>query len=265
MLRIGLVAVLCSVAIAGARPATAAEAWQALYEAKTYKNAAGGALPYRLMKPEKIEPGTSYPIVLFLHGGGQSGTDNVNQLALGAFEFAKPEIRRKHPCFVLAPQCPPGRYWVELDWRAEEAETLPAPPMTEKPSTPQALALELLDKLLAELPVDKKRIYVTGLSSGGYGSWDAIQRRPDLFAAAIPICGGGDPAQAAKLKNVAIWAFHGDQDRIVPLGRTKIMVEAVRQAGGNPKVTVYPGAGHDAWSATYANPRVLDWLFEQRK
>jgi predicted peptidase len=113
------------------------------------------------------------------------------------------------------------------------------------------------------LPVDKGRIYVAGISMGGYGAWDAIQRRAELFAAAIPVCGGGDEAEAPKLKNVPIWAFHGDQDQVVLTIRTTRMIEAIAKAGGTPKMTIYPGVGHDAWSATFSNPEVLDWLFAQ--
>ena len=107
------------------------------------------------------------------------------------------------------------------------------------------LVLELIDKLAAELPVDQRRRYITGLSMGGFGTWDAIERRPQFFAAAIPICGRGDPAQAAKLTKLPIWAFHGEKDPVVPVHRTKDMIAAIRAAGGTPKMTLYPDAGHD--------------------
>ncbi len=127
------------------------------------------------------------------------------------------------------------------------------------------LAFELVDKLAAELPVDKDRIYITGLSMGGFGTWNAIAQRPDYFAAAIPICGGGDKTQAPKLKDLPIWAFHGDKDRTVPCRLTVEMIEAIHQAGGKAKMTIYPGVDHDSWSRTYADPAVLDWLFAQKK
>jgi predicted peptidase len=242
--------------------ARAADAWQKLYEAKVFQNAAGQKLPYRLLTPAKIEPGKQYPLVIFLHGLGERGTDNVRQLFWAAGEFAKAENRRKHPCFVVAPQCPPTALWVRKDLKE-----LGAPQFTlaEKPTEPLGLVMELLDKLPRELPIDKQRIYMTGLSMGGFGTWDIIARRPNVFAAAIPICARGDLAQAAKLKDLPIWAFHGDQDPVVPVGHTKAMIAAIRKAGGQPKMTIYPGVGHDSWSATYANPAVLDWLFAQRK
>jgi predicted peptidase len=237
----------------------AADSWQEAYKYKTHRDADGQTLPYRLLSPKRVEPDKKYPLVLFLHGAGERGTDNSKQLTQGAGEFAKPENRGPYPCFVVAPQCPPNCRWVEVSW------TLRSHTMPEKPSAPMKLALELVEKLAADLPVDTDRIYVTGLSMGGYGAWDAIQRRPELFAAAIPICGGGDTAQAPKLKSIPIWAFHGDKDPTVPVRRTTDMIEAVARAGGSPKMTIYSGIAHNCWTATYANPKVLVWLFAQKK
>jgi predicted peptidase len=254
-----IVLLLDMVVFASIRTASAADAWQALYEANTYRDADGQVLPYRLLKPAKIEPRKTYPLVLFLHGAGERGTDNAAQLLHGAGQFATPENRRKYPCFVVAPQCPLKQGWVEVDW-GRTSHT-----MKEKPSTPLRLALELVDSLAAELPVDKGRIYVTGLSMGGYGAWEAAARRPDFFAAAVPICGGGDTAQAPRLKRLPIWAFHGEKDPAVPQRRTTAMIEVIRKVGGTPKMTIYPGAGHDCWTRTYADPEVLAWLFAQKK
>ena len=260
MLRIGLIMLSVSVPLfAFLRTASAADPWQDAYQAKTYRDAAGQALPYRLLRPEKVEPGKSYPLVLFMHGAGERGTDNALQLVYFAAEFVKPENRQKYPCFVVSPQCPAEYRWVEVDWG------LPSHAMPEKPSVPLKLALELVEQLAAELPVDKGRIYVTGLSMGGFGAWDAVQRRPQFFAAAVPICGGGDTAQAPKLKDLPIWAFHGDKDTTVSPRRTTTMIEAIRQAGGTTKMTIYPGVDHDCWTRTYADPDVLAWLFAQKK
>jgi predicted peptidase len=264
MCRICLGVLMFTVAILAIPQAIhAAGSWQDSYEAKTYVNAEGQKLPYRLLKPEKIEPGKRYPLVLFLHGLGERGTENVRQLLWGAGEFAKAANRREYPCFVVAPQCPPTGLWVR-----HELKNLQSPQfaLSEKPSEPMALVLELLDKLVAtDLPVDKNRIYVTGLSMGGFGTWDLIARRPNFFAAAIPICARADPVQAAKFKNLPIWAFHGDADPIVPVRHTKEMIEAIRKAGGAPKITIYPGVGHNSWTATYADPEVMAWLFAQKK
>jgi predicted peptidase len=259
-----MVLICSTVTILAASPRVlrAAGSWADLYEAKTLVSGKGERMPYRLLKPEKIEPGKHYPLVLFLHGIGERGDDNLRQLLWGAGEFAKPTNRQKYPCFVVAPQCPASGLWVGSDLN----ELLsPKFAFSDKPTKPMKLVLELLDKLAGQLPIDKGRIYVTGLSLGGFGTWELIERRPDFFAAAIPICGRGDLALAAKLKNLPIWAFHGDADPIVPVRHTKAMIEAIRKAGGKPKMTIYPGVGHDSWSATYADPKVLAWLFAQKK
>jgi predicted peptidase len=263
MRHVGLVVLTSCIAMTASPCVVFAGSGQDAYEAKVYENAHGEKLPYRLLKPEKIEPGKRYPLVLFLHGLGERGTDNVRQLLWGAGEFAKPENRRKYPCFVVAPQCPPTGLWMPQDLRELQS---PDFHLAKKPSPPMALVMGLLDKLVGgELPVNKSRVYVTGLSMGGFGTWDLVERRPEFFAAAMPICARGDTAEAAKLKNLPIWAFHGDADPIVPVRYTKEMVEAIRKAGGTPKMTIYVGVGHDSWSATYANPDVMAWLFAQKQ
>lgn len=239
--------------------ALAADSWQDLYETGKYEDAGGQSLPYRLLKPEVIEPGKSYPLVLFLHGVGGRGDNNTQQLANGVGEFVKPENRQKYPCFVVAPQCPPDDKWANIDW------ILKSHTMAEKMTEPLRLALDLFEKLAAELPVDKGRLYITGLSMGGFGTWDAIQRRPDYFAAAMPVCGGGDTAEAPKLKDLPLWAFHGDMDATVLPIRTKAMIEAIRKAGGTPKMTIYPQVGHNCWINAYADPAAMEWLFAQKK
>jgi predicted peptidase len=237
---------------------SAEEAWRKLYEADVYTHDDGQKVPYRLMKPEKIEEGKTYPLILFLHGGGENGDDNDLHLYIGAADFVKPENRQKHPCFVLFPQCPKGSHWIMRDFQSQHGEQSDVP-------DPLDLAFALIEKLMTKLPIDKGCIYVTGVCTGGVGTWTAIQRRPDFFAAAIPICGGGDPAQAEKVKDVPLWAFHGDKDNVVPVEDTKRSIAAVEKAGGKPKMTIYPEAGHNSWSATYGNPEVLDWLFQQKR
>ena len=124
---------------------------------------------------------------------------------------------------------------------------------------------KLLEETMKEFPIDPQRVYVTGLSMGGFGTWDIIQRYPDLFAAALPICGGGDTAQAERLKNMPIWAFHGSIDKVVIPERSRNMIAAIKKAGGQPIYTEYPGVGHVSWTQTYSNHAVMDWLFAQEK
>src|SRR5262249_27433913 len=127
------------------------------------------------------------------------------------------------------------------------------------------LALELIEALCKEYRIDKKRIYVTGLSMGGYGTWGLLSRKPDLFAAAIPICGGGDVKKAGKFAKGPIWGFHGDKDKAVPVESSREMIKALEKAGAKPKYNEYEGVGHDSWTRTYRDEKVHEWLFEQKK
>jgi predicted peptidase len=137
--------------------------------------------------------------------------------------------------------------------------------MPKEPAEPLSLVLELMDSLPAEFHIDRNRIYITGLSMGGFGTWDILARRPEVVAAAIPVCGNGyEPAVPAFAK-IPIWVFHGGSDPLVKPEYSRKMVEAIRQAGGKPGFTEYPGVGHDSWTQTYRNPDVLDWLFKQKK
>jgi predicted peptidase len=226
----------------------------AVTEAKTYTNAAGASLNYRFHAPVRVETGKRYPLILFLHGSGSRGSDNTRHLVHG-WPIISYMIEKKKECFFLAPQCPVKQRW----WGFEKGK------LTAEPSAQMALVLELLDKTIKERPVDTSRMYVTGLSMGGYGTWDIILRRPDLFAAAMPICGGGDTTLAWKVRSVPIWVFHGDSDTIVPPTYSRQMVSALWQCDGNVRYREYPGVGHNCWEATYADPTVLDWLFSQMK
>jgi poly(3-hydroxybutyrate) depolymerase len=390
------------------------------FEARQYKDAAGNTLLYRLYKPKDYDPAKKYPLVLFLHGAGERGTDNRAQVR-DALHWARDEVQSANPSFILAPQCPPAKPAVQVygtaktydqshndyaasagQWKAYRvsldklpagprsfltfingARRQPAPPagdggaspkpvvsefrnvrvyedgadaaaidfhklafdkrqgagkstlsddgttltltgdlrvkapfaytvtpktvlafefrspegsqpglahavgldtdeffdfrwanmdwsakaggMAKEPSVPLKLTLEALAALRKEFSVDEKRLYVTGLSMGGYGTWDVISRYPTLFAAAAPVCGGGDESVAPLIAKVPIWCFHGDADKTVPPERSRNMIEALRRAGGEPKYTEYPGVGHNSWDKAYAEPELATWLFEQRK
>lgn len=203
------------------------------------------SLSYRLMSPAdyKKDGKESYPLVVFLHGAGERGDDNKAQLKHGVGDFATEEHRKKYPCFLIAPQCPTKGSWVA------NAE----------------LVLALIDAACKEFRIDENRIYLTGLSMGGYGTWEIISRKPERFAAAIPICGGGDPKRADKLTKLPIWCFHGDKDTAVKVERSRDMIKAIEKAGGKPKYTEYEGVGHDSWTKTYRDEKVHEWLFAQKK
>ncbi|MFT5523323.1 MAG: putative peptidase [Pirellulaceae bacterium] len=228
------------------------------FEALVYESTFDMQLPYRLLKPKNYDATKKYPLVIFFHGAGERGTDNFNQLVHGMSDFASDEVMQSHPCFVIAPQCPAGQMWVDVPWSLD-SHTMP------KKATPAMRStIELLDQTAAKYSIDTQRIYVTGLSMGGFGTWDAIQRYPKKFAAAIPVCGGGDTAEAKTIKSVPVWAFHGDKDNAVKTSRSRDMIAAIKKAGGEPKYTEYPGVGHNSWAQTYANRKVYDWLFKQR-
>ena len=217
-------------------------------------------LNYRIFKPA-AEDGKKYPLVLTFHGSSSCGDDNISQLKerRGPLEILDYCDRKKVKAFILSPQCPSGQAWVNTPWYGK-SHTMPA-----EPAFAMKMTLALLDKLIEELPIDKNRIYVTGLSLGGFGTWDIIQRRPDFFAAAMPVCGGGDTAEAPKLTKLPIWVFHGDNDTIVYTSRSRNMVKAIKDAGGKPKYTEYKNTGHDSFTETYRNDKVLDWFFSQTR
>lgn len=230
-----------------------------LMEKRAYIGAAGTLLPYRLLKPEAYDARQLYPLVLFLHGGGERGDDNEKQLIHGVPQFLRPSLRKQHPSFLVAPQCSARVQWVDADWSA------PAHHMPAKPTEPTHLTLELLDVLAREFSIDGRRIYVTGLSMGGFGAWDMCARRPELFAAAVPVCGGGDEATAAMIAKIPQWAFHGAKDDVVNPARSRNMIEALQKAGGAPRYTEYPDIGHDSWNPAYRDPNLYEWLFAQRR
>ncbi len=184
------------------------------------------------------DPSATWPLMIFLHGAGQTGNDLEVVAAAGPPMLI--EQGRDFPCVVISPQTTLN-FW-----------------------DPVALAAFIQDRA-REYHIDPDRIYVTGLSMGGYGTWAVAERSPASFAAVMPLCGGGDPAQAYKLRDLPLWAFHGSLDTTVPVARTQEMIDAIRLAGGNPLVTIYPNLGHDVWTTTYANDAVYTWLFEQHR
>ena len=229
------------------------------YEARTFAGPDGATLPYRLLVPKNYDKAQKYPLVLFLHGAGERGTDNNAQLRHGAPLFLKPEVREKFACFVVAPQCPNDQTWSPVKgWTGPNA-------FSDEPAAPMKLALGALDALLKEFSIDTDRLYVTGLSMGGYGTWDAITRAPGRWAAAAPICGGGDATRIAAAKAVPVWAFHGLNDPTVPVVRSREMIDALRAASGTPLYSEYPYTSHDSWSIAYGEPELLPWMFAQRR
>ena len=225
---------------------------------RTFKSSDGLLLPYRLLSPTSVDSSKRYPLVLSLHGAGERGCDNATQLKNGVNEFYLAH-RERYPAFVLAPQCPEGQRWVEVDW------TNPSHVMADHPSAPLQAVIELLDAAERELPIDRSRVYVVGLSMGGFGTWELLARQPERFAAAVPICGGADLATAPRVRLVPVWAFHGAADPVVGVQRSATMVEALRALGVSVRYTEYPEVGHDAWVHAFAEPELAPWLFGRHR
>ncbi|NND96617.1 MAG: phospholipase [Pirellulaceae bacterium] len=239
------------------------ETLRSLYHSRSFESKSGGSLPYRILTPATIEPNKKYPLVLFLHGAGERGVDNVRQLVHGAHEFARADRREQFPAFVVFPQCPPESRWVQSDWDLKSGRGQ----FPSDPSDPMRLTLELVDELSVQQPIDDARRYVTGLSMGGQGTWYAAAQQPHRFAAMLEVCGGGDPDWAKRYSGIPIWAFHGQADTVVPVSRGREMIAALAQVGHAPEIRYveYPGVGHDAWTRTYSRDDVFQWLFAKRQ
>jgi len=230
-------------------------------EKRVFRNAQGESIPYRLFVPKGYDAAKKYPLILFLHGAGERGTDNEAQLVHAeVLDLVSDKVAAKHPCFLVAPQCPAGAKWVEVPWNLKKPHHTPA-----EPSAPMRLVLELLDALAKEFSIDPARRYVTGLSMGGFGSFDACLRRPGYFAAAVPVCGGADDSRARDFVGTSFWIFHGGSDGVVPPGRSSSIYHLLKAAGAEAKYREYPGVGHNAWSKAYHEPGLAEWLFAQHK
>ncbi len=195
---------------------------------------------YLLYLPENYEQETkNYPLMLFLHGAGERGDDLQKVAIHGPTKLIKQG--KEFPFIIVSPQCPENQWW----------------------------DIESLDLLLKDISrqyrVDENRVYLTGLSMGGYGTWAMAMEYPHRFAAIAPICGGGNPVTAEKIKHLPTWVFHGAKDDVVPLKNSQDMVDALKEAGGDVKFTIYPEAQHDSWTETYNNPELYEWFLSHSK
>jgi predicted peptidase len=222
------------------------------FAARIYRNASGNIMPYRLLIPSGYNNKKRYPLVIWLHGAGGAGTDNVAQISedqiRGTHIWTEPQNQAKYPAFVLAPQSP-GNWVEELNRLSPEMRSV----------------LEILAAVKSEFNIDATRIYVAGQSDGGYGTWNLITQRPDVFAAAIPLCGGGDLRSANRVARMPLWIFHGDRDDVIPVTESRKMVAAIQKAGGRPRYTEYTGVGHDVWKRAFSEPALVPWLFAQHR
>lgn len=230
------------------------------FSRNNYISEKGDTLKYRILNPD-YNPSRKYPLIIFLHGSGERGNDNEAQLKWGVSVFATDEMMSRYPAIVVAPQCPEKQGWSNYS-RNEKPDQMR---LLDTPSKPMELVIQLIQKLIKEQPVDANRIYITGLSMGGYGTFDAISRYPDLFAAAVPVCGGGDISKAPVIAHIPIWMFHGAEDAAVNPEYSLSMAAALAKAGAHPGLTQYPETGHFSWLAAYSDPLLIAWLFRQHK
>lgn len=232
------------------------------YQAVSWESPSGDKFNYSWSAPDKMKKGEKYPLLFFLHGAGGRGDDNKKQLydAGGIQAFAKQGVSSTRQSYVFAGQVPKGQRWVDVQWNTLEHK-MP------KASKSMAMALDTLEKFIKDKKnqVDPNRVYVMGLSMGGYGTWDAIQRRPDLFAAAVPICGGGDKNLGKKISKLPIWAWHGDKDKVIKVSRSRDMIEAIKTAGGSPKYSEIKNRGHNSWVDAWNSDELWDWLYSQKR
>ncbi len=238
----------------------------ALFEQRVYPSVDGNILPYRILYPENYDKNKKYPLVLFLHGAGERGKDNEKQLMHGARLFLKEENRKQFPAIVIFPQCPEESFWAyaNIDRTVQPAKfeldySGPA-------NWPLVAANELVQKMIKDGAADPTRVYITGLSMGGMGTFESVFRYPDLYAAALPICGGGDtPEYDKRVKKTAFWVFHGAADAVVNVKLSQEMVEKLKKLKAEVKYSEYPGVNHNSWDNAFAEPDYLGWMFGHRK
>ncbi|WP_218916659.1 carboxylesterase family protein [Alkaliflexus imshenetskii] len=241
---------------------------QDAYLARSFVSKQGDTLLYRILYPENYDRSKKYPLVLFLHGAGERGNDNLKQLTHGASMFLEDEMRKQFPAIVVFPQCAADRYWIDISIRKQlrTGEDIAfngvfAPPVREQ---------ELLDALHRHLikteSVDKRRLYIMGLSMGAMGTFEMLARHPKRFAAAVPICGGGNVESTSRYaRRTALWITHGTLDDVVKVEFSRRMYEALKSAGADVRYTEFPDANHNAWDPTFAMPDLFPWLFSKRR
>lgn len=217
-------------------------------------------LPYRILSPENADSGEKYPLILFLHGSGERGSDNEKQLTYGASTFSNPANIDKYPSYVVFPQCK-ERTWTD---KFSAQSFMPGAPEPQISKQEEAI-VDMIAELTAKYPIDPNRIYIVGISMGGIATYDLVCRYPDLFAAAVPICGAVNPERLPEAKNVNFMIFHGEEDDQIPSICGREAYKSLSAAGANVDYIEFAGVGHDCWSSAFNYPNLLPWLYSQSK
>ncbi|WP_308992558.1 alpha/beta hydrolase-fold protein [Mariniflexile litorale] len=223
-------------------------------------------LKYRILLPENFSESKQYPVVLFLHGAGERGNDNTKQLMHGSKLFTDEMHRGAFPAIVIFPQCPPNDYWsnATIDRRTKPISLVY--PLNAPPTKALNLVMFLMEDYLNKPFVNKNKVYIAGLSMGGMGTFELLYRKPNTFAAAFAICGGGNPETVKAYANkTELWVFHGAKDDVVDPQLSINMVSAYLKAGGKPNFTLYANDNHNSWDSAFAEPELLTWLFSKSK
>ncbi|MCK9451266.1 MAG: prolyl oligopeptidase family serine peptidase [Bacteroidales bacterium] len=237
------------------------------YFEKSSFNSGKDSLPFRFLLPEKASVNNKIPLLLFLHGSGERGNDNEKQLAHGSQFFASTMHNKKQSAMLVFPQCAAGDYWANIERKVRKDGSISFDFKADSsPTKSMQLLIGLIDSLIQLDYIDKNRLYVGGLSMGGMGTFELLWRRPELFAAAFPICGGGNP-KTVKLYNpeTSVWIFHGEADPVVSPNHSINMFKSMQQADMPVKLSLYPDYGHNVWEAVFQDQEFLEWLFSKRR
>ena len=223
-------------------------------------------LLYRVMWPKNYTAGKKFPVIIFLHGAGEKGNDNVKQLTHGARFFERDDVREQFPAIVIFPQCPADDSWANYKIGRDSTGKRT---FAVQPDQPATTSLQLVEKLIRhykkEYKADRKRIYIGGLSMGGMGTFEITRRNPKLFAAAFPICGATDASIADDVKKISWWIFHGAKDDVVPPASSIAIAAALKKEKADVRFTLYPEANHNSWDPAFAEKDLLPWLFSKKK
>ncbi|WP_165044212.1 dienelactone hydrolase family protein [Dysgonomonas sp. ZJ709] len=224
----------------------------------------GISLPYQVLYPEGFDDSKQYPLLVFLHGAGERGNDNEKQLTHGK-DFLL-QAQQQCPAIVIAPQCPDDSYWSNVKINGINNKITFTFGESDIATPPMNALIALVNDWLSSGLIDTKQVYVGGLSMGGMGTFELLWRMPNTFAAAFPICGGGDTGKVSTYaKNTSVWIFHGDSDGVVPVSNSQVMHHALQQAGCDVKYTEYPGVNHNSWENAFAEKNLFPWLFNHKK
>ena len=238
-----------------------------LFQAKQFVRDSA-VLQYRVLYPENYNPSKKYPLILFLHGAGERGNNNKAQLKHGGAFFTNPQYRKSYPAIVIMPQCPFTDFWarISLNFKGDDSLGRLVFPTNLPIGKTLGLVSKLMDSLAAGQDVNTRKIYIGGLSMGGMGTFELLWRKPGFFAAAFPICGGGNPETVSSYAaGFPIWVFHGDKDPTVKVGNSRLMVNALKKAGAKVKYSEYPGVLHNSWDRAFKEKTLMPWLFSQQR